>query len=679
MKTISGTYDTPVIRKVWKRLGAHSLVASACAVLIGLFLVPSQPATAATPTGTPVNFATIAPGQHPVLHLVTPVNLVFIGYQPSSVDIRRILSQLPAQGDPLVREPNFRGIHQDVGIRYDYRYNVRFAGKAFDDAFFGYLTSIAIQGPLDFFQQFYNEEQHNALDVSPQIDYLDANATEAWLEQQSQARLGIPSSQDTVFLVNWYGRPDFQFHDYYHLGHTDPDTGVDGGIFSESLVRAWGGNSGPTWFFDLSAGPVYADASWDVDDADVDGDGVPDYRIPPIWEYGNTTGYRPFTDLSGDLAKVIRYVAIDTMFSPSPLFDPAATVPGPDGSKQIQLDIFEGNPSDNGLGDVHPAIAQAEVQRLEPYYSGTSMTVTDQPLTGDVLDTFNIADGSVSAPGCWQQFGDPFAQLFCYFRDHRTQYFTAPTGDAVIPETGFTVPDPILFDFSGDTDDDWQTGAPSFIYMLDTPDDHTFSNVAYTNEVIHETGHYLGLSHPHDGYDSATGVDFEPSDDFYFAWIGDESSTVMSYLEGDETYDQFDIDNQARWQVARLLDLADTDTAAILAKPHSVQADLRLVQADLQFTKAVIALHLSDWTTAATAAVAGYRDIQLADAAVGVTSASAALAPAKAATAQAQALNSDTPTRPRIDSDIARKVAKDALLPFPAADAATVSAAGLGR
>jgi hypothetical protein len=657
-----------------KRLGAWSSGAAAAAVLAGLILPPAQPAAADAGAGHVVHFATIQPGQHPALHLVTPVNLVFVGYQPGSVDIHRILGLLPAQGDPLVRDPKFYGITKDVGLRYDYQYNVRFTGKAFDDAFFGYLASAAIPGQRDYFQEYYNQQQHNAVDVSPQIAYLDANATEAWLEHQSQARLGIPASQDTVFLVNWYGRPDFQFHDYYHQGHPDPDTGVDGGIYSQSLTRAWGGNSGPTWFFDLSAGPVYADASWEVDTADATGDGVLDYRIPPIWEYGNTTGYRPFTDLSGDLAKVIRYLAIDAMFTPSPFYDPAATVPGPDGSKQIQLDIFEGNPADNGLNYVHPAAAQAEVQRLQPYYSGTTMTVTDQPLAGDALNAFDIADGSLSAPGCWTPFGYPFAQLFCYFRDHRAQYFPSQPGDAVIPEAGFTFPDPDLFGFTGAADDDWQTGAPSFIYIFNTPNVRARFNYAYTDNTVHEAGHYLGLSHPHDGYDSTTGVDFTVTGAFYFAWIGDETSTVMSYLLGNETYDQFDLDNQARWQAARLLDLADTDTAAILAKPHSAQVDLQLVQADLQFTKAVVALHLANWATAATAAVTGYRDIQRIDATLGITPASAARAPTKAAAAKAHALDGDFPTRPRINPHIAPNAQRDAHKPFPAAKAVAAAA-----
>jgi hypothetical protein len=118
-------------------------------------------------------------------------------------------------------------------------------------------------------------------------------------QQQSRQRLGIAADEDTVFLVNWYGRAKFQFHDYYHLGDVDPTTGFDFGTLSESLTRAWGDNSGPTWFYDLSAGPDWDDNSCDVDDAQFDDEGVTEYRMPPIWEYGNTTAYRPFTDLSG--------------------------------------------------------------------------------------------------------------------------------------------------------------------------------------------------------------------------------------------------------------------------------------------------------------------------------------------------------------------------------------------
>ena len=365
-----------------KRLGAWSSGAAAAAVLTGLVLLPAQPAAADAGAGSVVHLATIQPGQHPALHLVTPVNLVFVGYQPGSVDIHRILSQLPAQGDPLVRYPKAFGITKDVGLRYDYRYSVQFTGKAFDDAFFGYLSSIARVGPIDHYQELYNEQQHNDLDVGPTTAYIDANATEAWLEHQSRQRLGIAADQDTVFLVNWYGRADFQFHDYYHLGNRDPATGFDYGRVSESLTRAWGGNSGPTWFYDLSAGPDWDDNSYDVDTADFDGNGVPEYRMPPIWEYGNTSAYRPFTDLSGDLAKVIRYDAIDMLFTPSPIFDPAATVPSPGGVKRIEVDVFEGDSANNGLSRYLPASSRTTHRVLSPTTASPSVSPTSRWQTG---------------------------------------------------------------------------------------------------------------------------------------------------------------------------------------------------------------------------------------------------------------------------------------------------------
>jgi hypothetical protein len=622
----------------------HFIVAASAALVVTAgFLLAAQPVAAAGQpglgAGASLRLSEIQPGGHPALHLTTPVNIVFVGYQPKAVDVRRILSQLPAKGDPVVRtDPAFglRGTPQDVGLRYDYKYKVQFAGGAFDDAFFGYLSSIAIVGPIDHYQELYNEQQHNDLDVGPTTAYIDANATEAWLEQQSRQRLGIAADEYTVFLVNWYGRSDFQFHDYYHLGNLDPGTGFDYGQLSESLTRAWGGNSGPTWFYDLSAGPDWDDNSYDVDDADLDGNGVTDYRMPPIWEYGNTSAYRPFTDLSGDLAKEIRYVAIDMLFTPSPIFDPAATVPSPGGVKRIELDVFEGDPANNGLSQIFAGIIQNDAQGLEPYY-GVTVNVTDQPLADGALDAYDIAAGISDAAGCsdfttFGPLGFPEAELGCYFRDHRAQYFPASPGDAVIPVADFIVPQ-YGFPFSGSTDPDFQTGEPALVTELDVAPPPGFISLnSMTGITIHETGHFVGLSHPHDGYDSTSGIEFDTEGAFDFAWDGDETATPMSYLPGGGslTFDQFDRDNMGRWQVGRLLDLADADADAILSRKHSSQIDAQLAEADAEFSRAVAALHRSDWLAAATAAVAGYAEMQRADAAVGVTPASQLLGKASA-------------------------------------------------
>jgi hypothetical protein len=61
-----------------------------------MLLVASQPAAATGGRG----FSTIEPGRHPAQHVDMPVNIVFVGYQPKSINVGRILSQLPAHGDP---------------------------------------------------------------------------------------------------------------------------------------------------------------------------------------------------------------------------------------------------------------------------------------------------------------------------------------------------------------------------------------------------------------------------------------------------------------------------------------------------------------------------------------------------------------------------------------------------
>jgi hypothetical protein len=472
-------------------------------------------------------------------------------------------------------------------------------------------------------------------------------------------KLGINPTDDTVFLIDWYGRPDFQFHTYTHFGHPDPDTGIDGGFYTGSLTRAWGGSSGPTWFYDLSANPDYWDDSYDVDDADIDGDGVTDYRMPPIWEYGNTSGYRPFTDLSGDLAKVLRYVALDLLFTPSPLYDPAVTVPGPDGGKQVDLDIFEGDPASNGEADVHPDSIQAQVQGLEPYYH-LGVTVHDQPLAGDPLTAWSAATSSPTPSSCLSQYALPEAVLYCFFHDNRASYFPPSGQDAVIPAAGFTVPaNP--FNWSGETDDDWSTGLPSFIYEIDYPALRA-GLYAYTEITSHEAGHYVGLSHPHDGYDSTTGTDIEPKGPTTFAWTGDESSTLMSYLWGEESYGVFDRDNLARWQVARLLDLADTDAGVLLSAPHSPTVDQHLAAADAAFKTSLADLQKADFVAAAAAAVTGYRAVQRADASASVTSALIRLDRARPLS-ESSAGNGDRPGT--IDTPTRRPLSSAALAPLP--------------
>ena len=74
-----------------------------------------------------------------------------------------------------------------------------------------------------------------------------------------EQRLGInPDKSYTIYYINWYDRPDFQFHVYTKTDSPDPDTGYNFGLLRQTRkMVAWGGSHGRTWFYDLSAGPDY--------------------------------------------------------------------------------------------------------------------------------------------------------------------------------------------------------------------------------------------------------------------------------------------------------------------------------------------------------------------------------------------------------------------------------------
>jgi hypothetical protein len=107
--------------------------------------------------------------------------------------------------------------------------------------------------------------------------HIDAPTVERWLADHPPA--GVDTRQNTIFFVNWYGRPDFKFHVYTKTGEPEPDTGFNFGVETESRkLIAWGGTTPGdeenglgrlrrVWFYDLSAGPESWTDNWNDPDA----------------------------------------------------------------------------------------------------------------------------------------------------------------------------------------------------------------------------------------------------------------------------------------------------------------------------------------------------------------------------------------------------------------------------
>jgi len=597
-----------------------------------MILVIALPATAVLAGNpAPPNLTTLQPGGFRTIEQDLTINVVFLGYEPGSgsmnIDEDDFLGQLPSTYQTINRYPAFYGLPASLGLTFNYDYNMVYAGDVFEDAFFGYLDSIATAQPLTVFQSDYNAQDNNTLDVTDN-HWIDAPSVERWLADNTESMLGVDTQQYTVFFVNWYSRPDFEFHVYSKIGEPDPETGYDFGLLRDSRkVIAWGGTTPDDeetglgslhriWFYDLSAGPEGWTDNWNVDDADLDGNGVTDYRMPPVWEYGKSSGYRPFDDLSGDLGKVTRYVALDLLFNTSPLYKPALSAPKLPSDIQLDINVFQMDPNSDGTDYFDEGLLASELNELQPLNTFTT-EITSQPFKSSFAKMYLCFYNDVSCFGN-RLFGIAFADPFLFFSDRLLQYLEGD-GDYEVPIFAYNTTDELFTCCLGYADDNWADGTQSFVFGFDSPSVRDVSGYGFTTTFIHEVGHHLGMSHPHDGYDYEANVDYGPGDDFYFAWSGDESNSIMSYVDLNWDFSQFDRDNMNRYLTSVYINQANAILANIYASPKANMAAGLLTSADNHAALALSAYDAMDYAGAASQARMAYRDVLAAAAKIGVS------------------------------------------------------------
>ena len=563
-----------------------------------------------SPVAAQTGFGDLEPGEFVTLEQEIPINLVFIGYERDEINRDEMHEILPESYDPVVRYPRFYGLSgREIGLHYEFDYNFVFANDRFEDSFFSYLEEIGTPGALTDYQQAYNDQETNVLDVSASVLYIDGPSTEQWLASHSR-RLGVNIQQSyTVYFVNWYSQADFQFHVYTKTDEPDPDTGVNfGEVYDSRKLIAWGGEHSRTWFYDLSAGPEWNTTNYIVDVEDLDGDGVPEYRMPPIWEY-TLDGYRDPSKLSEDLAAVTRFVAINLLFTTSPLYDPLVTAPKPGGDKVVHIEMFEDDPSSSGLdfidrGYIHEALAD-----LEPYYDWEVNLEDNDPIDEGAERAFRIFTGLSEEEDCWTLYGTPFAELFCYFDANLDQYVPAYDDEDYVAEVfAFNTTDENMgewFGLLGYADDNWVDGTQTYVFEFDYPAVRE-AGYGFSTTTVHEVGHHIGLSHPHDGYDSELDIDYGPGGEFYYAWVGDESDTVMQYLALSNYFSEFDKDNMYRIETAGYLNWSSELGAALLAHPDVHTVEDLIQQAAREAERSIQAFHDWDYLTAVRLAREAY-------------------------------------------------------------------------
>jgi hypothetical protein len=555
------------------------------AVLTGAM---ATPAAAAAPAA---KYHFLKPGGQPRLTETVPVNVVFVGYEASQVSKSSYAAQLAKKYEPVVRDRLLYGVTEKLGITYTYDYRIRYADRAYEDKFFAQLNRLAKPAPLTEYQQAYNDQAAGVLDITAN-HAIDGPSVEKWLAFHPPS--GVDTRRNTIFFVNWYGRSDFKFHVYTKIGEPDPDTGFDFGANRDSRkMIAWGGTTaddeetglGATrrvWFHDLSAGPESWTGNYDVTNADVDGDGVADYRMPPVWEYA-ANGYRAPSALAADLGKITRYVALNLLMTSSPLYPVELPVPEPPRSINIDSNTYEGWPGvDASSAYIKPRLLLQELSELR-WRNELSFDNQDLPYDARAEQCYVELLEDVS---CYPGSGYPaFANLYLYNRDNlaRTRDDTGRV-DYELPVFNYAVGAGVGTPALGYADDDYTTGTQTYVFCFVSPE-VVESGYGLTTTQIHEVGHHLGMSHPHDGYDSETGRDYEPEGAMFFAWAGDENNTMMSYIDVNWDFSQFDRDNSNRFLTAAYWEAANRLAASAKSGPALRAADSLLGRAQEAFAR----------------------------------------------------------------------------------------------
>jgi hypothetical protein len=282
--------------------------------------------------------------------------------------------------------------------------------------------------------------------------------------------------------------------------------------------------------------------------------------------------------------------------------------------------MLEGDVTSSGLDFFNRDFMKRELRSFQPYYPWRVGLGDISPIDGGAERALAIFSGNLSSPDCWNTYFTPFAQLFCYFDANLAAYVPEyGSGDYVGEVFSYNTTDAALGDQSGllgFADDNWIDGTQSYVFTFGTAD-YRDLGYGFTSTAVHEFGHHVGMSHPHDGYDSELGIDYGPSGFFEFAWSGDESQTVMHYLSLTNGFGQFDRDNAYRWETAAYLNWTNAVAGDVLSQGGTWRINILLAAADLAATAAQNSLNRWDYLTAAASARLAYTLVSAAAAHVG--------------------------------------------------------------
>ena len=474
------------------------------------------------------------------------VRIVFVGIDERSVQKDYLDWNNPATRNQITEIPGV-----STGTTYNLHYNYSFAQGAFTQEFTSYLNSIAkterrinVLWNQSYFQiansyfLYYTHFPVNATNT-----YYSADQVESWLVHHSEDFGGLeatgytliisdlstqlPSVTGQQFQTIGTAHPTILTPHFYNKTYTDHDLGVK---LNRRYMTAWGGHN-RFYFIDLSAGPGSAAEQLPVQLAAWVNHVTPDTGY---WQYWFTQYLADF--ISG---------AVYNLFAPDFIYplNYAQTY-------RLKIFVFDNRTESMPAiqSTVDPNAIKTQLGSLLPF--ANVQVETKFLRLSDYPALFNIVRSSVSPSLVGLTPVVDARPVYNWLSDSaqgNINQFTKVTRDSNIYDIpifvfafdgeynfGFTYKESIAkgLDFDRTI---WGVSLYDLVLISHAANDFSRGDVAdpeqpglgfgFTNTIIHETGHMLGLVHP---------FQYDPTENFV--------SSVMAYYPYEDIYSQFDKD-----------------------------------------------------------------------------------------------------------------------------------------
>lgn len=440
-----------------------------------------------------------------------------------------------------------------TGVSYDLTYEFVYASTEFQDALVSYLTSI--QQKKLIYNPWFRSVVTNY--------FYPAEKVEDWFVVNNASYGGFPKSGYTFVLANLTSLPSItepQLESdnpmgatphYYSMKYVDKD--LDYQIRYRDFSVAWGGRN-RLWFLDMAAGPEFW--TWTSSEA------VPHlpmqvaidlYRLDVHTAYGKQWLTQYVSDYIYD---AVLNLAIP-VFTYQPLYSQ---------TYRIVVNVIDNRTRNERTAvpidlTIHPELIKEAFHELLPYsqiqVETHFITAGDNPDLQAVITENTITPPADLALG---RYVDT-RPIYRYLQEHMSEFtgtVRRDSGEVTVPVFAFAFTAGIYFGYTykwyvaslkidegnflgislgdmaliGMSQNDFKRGS-----NVSPP--QPGKGIGFTQSIIHEAGHSLGLMHPHQ-----------------FGYLEDFEASAMSYWAWEYKFSQFDKDAVNRAHADQLINSA---------------------------------------------------------------------------------------------------------------------------